>query len=248
MKPRRDHLLAGATFDGVTHIDPGLATVHSMAGMTKVSFVSGHIPGALVARFSEISEWCESLDTNVTFRTGAVSPDLAVVLSVHGFKVASELVLMSRDLVSAESPLPTSRHAWQISRSRLRAAERIDAAAFPIGWALTHEELALAAQSTSQAGLAFAREGWRKTAYVLAGMSDQVAYLQRLAVLPGHQGAGLGSMLTQASLQWAGHCGAAKMFVNTETDNEAALRLYRRHGFEVCDGGLLVMERAAQVT
>ena len=243
MKPRRGHLRTGATFDGVNHIDPGLATVHSMAGMTKISFVSGHIPGALTAQFAEISEWCETLDDSVTYRTGAVSPDLAVVLSVHGFSVTNELVLMAHELDMNSVSVTEGEHVWQISGSRLRSAERIDTAAFPFGWALTRDELGLAAHSTARAGLAFAREGWRRTAFVLVGASDGAAYLQRLAVLPSHQGAGLGSMLTSAALRWARRSGAAKMFVNTETDNLGALNLYRRHGFEVCDGGLLVMER-----
>ena len=52
-------------------------------------------------------------------------------------------------------------------------------------------------------------------------------------------------MLTVAALQWDKRSGAAKMFVNTETDNEAAIGLYQRHGFGACEGKLLVMERTA---
>ena len=39
--------------------------------------------------------------------------------------------------------------------------------------------------------------------------------------------------------------GAAKMFVNTESDNQPALRLYQRFGFELCGERLFVMEKAA---
>ena len=245
MKPRRGHLLTGATFNGVIRIDPGLATVHSMAGLTKISFVSGHIPGALAEHFGSISESLESLDDDVSYRTGAVSPDLAVVLAVFGFSVANELVLLQRDLVDVSGGEATTEHAWRISAGRLRSAARIDSSAFPFGWALTVPELALAAQSTGSAGIAFAREGWRRTAFVMVGVSADTAYLQRLAVMPTHQGGGLGSMLTVAALQWAKRSGAAKMFVNTETDNEAAIGLYQRHGFNACEGKLLVMERTA---
>lgn len=238
-------MLKGATFNGVIRIDPGLATVHSMAGLTKISFVSGHIPGALAEHFGAISASLESLDNDISYRTGAVSPDLAVILAVFGFSVANELVLMRRELDDVTAGVTATEHAWRISAGRLRSAARIDSSAFPFGWALTAPELEIAAQSTGSSGIAFAREGWRRTGFVMAGVSAETAYLQRLAVMPTHQGGGLGAMLTVAALQWAKRSGAAKMFVNTETDNEAAIGLYVRHGFEVCDGKLLVMERTA---
>jgi ribosomal-protein-alanine N-acetyltransferase len=71
------------------------------------------------------------------------------------------------------------------------------------------------------------------------------AYLQRIAVLPTAQGLGFGALLAESCLQWAMERGAAKMFVNTESDNQPALSLYQRFGFEQCGERLFVMEKAA---
>lgn len=237
----------------MAQIDPQLATVYSIAGMTKISFVSGHVSGALMAHFATITKWCESLPTSTSYRTGAVSPDLAVILSLCGFTVANELVLLEIDpheTIPSEGSgdYAPSDPDWSVSSRRSRAAARVDTAAFPPGWSLTSEEILLAARSTGTAGLALVRNGLRNIGYALVGASENVAYLQRLAVHPSRQGMGLGTALTTQSLRWAQRAGAVKMFVNTETDNSPALALYRRLGFRVCSEGLVVMERSALST
>ena len=47
----------------------------------------------------------------------------------------------------------------------------------------------------------------------------------------GRSGAGIGSALVQSCVAAAAAAGARAMFLETEVDNDAARRLYRRHGF-----------------
>jgi ribosomal protein S18 acetylase RimI-like enzyme len=70
-----------------------------------------------------------------------------------------------------------------------------------------------------------------------------VSYLQRLAVHPDRQHAGIGTSLTLDALRWAQRRGATSMLVNTQEQNGAALRLYEHLGFVLEHDGLDVLER-----
>ena len=61
--------------------------------------------------------------------------------------------------------------------------------------------------------------------------------LARMAVRPTERGKGFGDALIQAALQRAKETGAENVFLLTNTVLIAALRLYRKHGFEVISEG-----------
>jgi mycothiol synthase len=67
--------------------------------------------------------------------------------------------------------------------------------------------------------------------------------LQRLAVLPDAQGAGIGAALVLDGLRWLRRWGAKEVLVNTQEGNEAAVRLYERLGFRRQSDGLAVLRR-----
>ena len=65
--------------------------------------------------------------------------------------------------------------------------------------------------------------------------------MQRLAVDPAYQGAGLGAALVVDALRWLRRHGGERAIVNTQPDNEAALALYQRLGFRLEPTGLDVL-------
>ena len=67
--------------------------------------------------------------------------------------------------------------------------------------------------------------------YVTLHKHDDEAQIGLIAVAPGHQGAGLGKLLVEQSLEWARQQGARKMRVVTQGRNVPAQRLYQRCGF-----------------
>ena len=75
------------------------------------------------------------------------------------------------------------------------------------------------------------------------GRAERVGYVQRLAVHPRAQTAGLGLALLQDGLRWMRLRGARSAYVNTQDDNERALRLYERAGFRRLPVGLCVLGR-----
>jgi GNAT superfamily N-acetyltransferase len=64
-------------------------------------------------------------------------------------------------------------------------------------------------------------------------------------VAPGFRGAGVGDALVGSVTRWARAGGACSVSLQVTVGNGAAMRLYRRHGFEECglDDGEIVMRR-----
>jgi ribosomal protein S18 acetylase RimI-like enzyme len=79
--------------------------------------------------------------------------------------------------------------------------------------------------------------------FAISGQSGRGAYLQRLAVDPFAQGAGIGRFLCEDALRWAKRRGAKRMVVNTQHTNQRALKLYDRVGFLRASTGLTVVGR-----
>lgn len=225
------------------NIDPTLATVHTVGAVTKISFLSGHVAGALTSRTDDIAKWCTNLPPTASVRTGAVTTDIAELLQSCGFTRARELLLLERDLDGINGS--NAIRDWAASTWRSHRAARIDTQAFPVGWNMTRSEITHALRATTDSGIAFVTRGRHRIGYALVGASLDHAYLQRIAVLPTAQGLGFGALLTESCMQWAAERGAAKMFVNTESNNQPALNLYERFGFELCGERLFVMEKAA---
>lgn len=61
---------------------------------------------------------------------------------------------------------------------------------------------------------------------------DGTADIQTVAVAPAHQRHGLGTMLLGALIDEARRRRATEMLLEVRADNEPALALYQRHGFE----------------
>jgi len=61
------------------------------------------------------------------------------------------------------------------------------------------------------------------------------ADIHTIAILPEHRGAGLGTRVLDALLEYAQGRGAIDVFLEVRADNEAALALYASAGFERID-------------
>jgi ribosomal protein S18 acetylase RimI-like enzyme len=117
----------------------------------------------------------------------------------------------------------------------------IDRAAFPLRWHLGRLGLAESFAATPRAGVLAVHELGVPVGFSIVGLAIGLAYLQRLAVDPRHQGGGIGRSLVRASVAWAAARGARSMLLNTQTDNDPAAGLYAAEGFVEVLEGLEVM-------
>ncbi|MEN9645289.1 MAG: hypothetical protein RL238_1958 [Actinomycetota bacterium] len=193
----------------------------------------------------DLERWCDELRQRGfrTVRTSALANAASVRVESIGFHVVQRLVLLEHHQPAA-APAPT------VATSRLLvghdlAASTVDRAAFGAEWALDpaavgdvrHATPRHRARATLDAGDAV-------TAYAITGRDARLGFLQRLAVHPDQQRQGLGLALVHDSLRWLARWRVQRVLVNTPVDNEPALALYERTGFERLPDGLRVYERS----
>ncbi|HSJ28125.1 MAG TPA: GNAT family N-acetyltransferase [Acidimicrobiia bacterium] len=163
----------------------------------------------------------------------------ARVFQQAGFSPYAELLLFERDL---RDRLPTPADVRDATEGDRIAAARIDDAAFDGDWRVGRLGLADALDATPHSVMLFHGSG---AGFVIAGVSHEIGYLQRIAVDPSHQGQGYGRALVQAAMAWARSRGARTMMLNTQIDNERATQMYRSESFVALPSRLVIHRHQA---
>jgi GNAT superfamily N-acetyltransferase len=172
--------------------------------------------------------------------TAALSPIEQGPFLEAGFTEHERLHLLAHNLLALpEAPPASLRRARRSDRRTILA---VDAAAFPMFWRLDDDALDDAVAATPQSRFRVGLDSDRAAAgYAVTGRAGTRGYLQRLAVHPRAQGAGMGSALVVDGLRWLRKRGACEALVNTQEGNERAVELYEHLGFHRRPGGLAVL-------
>ena len=175
--------------------------------------------------------------------TGVHSPPLMRgadrMYRAAGFVAHVELALLEADLRSAPREVDGVRLASNAERER---AIEVDQRAFDGEWRVGRLGLIDALDATPDSVMLWLDQG---TGFSIVGVSAELAYLQRIAIDPDEQGAGLGRLLLRGSMAWARRRGARTMLLNTQTDNEKATMLYRSESFHVLPTRLAILRHPA---
>ncbi|MEC8487064.1 MAG: GNAT family N-acetyltransferase, partial [Actinomycetota bacterium] len=154
-------------------------------------------------------------------RTGALRATSAEQVISHGFHVIDELALLKFDFAA---PLPQIRPEVglrHLRRRHLRKAEAVDLDAFGPKWGQHREALRETQRATLHSRSR--RCGDDQAAvigFALSGYTNNVGYLQRLAVARRHQGYGIGFSLSCDALHWMHQRGCDHALVNTSLQND----------------------------
>jgi ribosomal-protein-alanine N-acetyltransferase len=179
-----------------------------------------------------------------TARTNALFPDAAEVFADAGFSTADTLALLELD-VRGRQPVTTRTAAHRTRRLRqadLSAAAEVDRQAFGDAWSNDHDSLDAIRRATPYHRSRGVRQGDRLVGFAISGRAGMTGYIQRLAVDPRLRRQGIAQALLADSLAWMTRRSVVTVLVNTATDNEAALALYRSTGFRELDARLRIME------
>jgi ribosomal protein S18 acetylase RimI-like enzyme len=174
--------------------------------------------------------------------TGALSPLEQAGFLAAGFDVEERLHLLGRDLAADLPPVPAGYPLRRVGRRRRAEVLAVDRAAFPGFWQFDSTGLADALRATPTVRFRAAVEPDRAIAgYAICGRAGARGFVQRLAVDPTRQRTGTGRRLLLDGLTWMRRKGVARVVVNTQVGNQAALTLYRQVGFEEQPVGLSVL-------
>jgi ribosomal protein S18 acetylase RimI-like enzyme len=172
--------------------------------------------------------------------TNALAPAESLPFVDAGFSVRERLHLLAHDL----DEIPHATHGSRRGRASDRAGVlALDTRAFQPFWRLDDESLTSAIEATPATRYRVIEGAGRLGAYAVTGRSGRVGYLQRIAVDPDLQHRGFGRSIVADALRWLRRHRTDRALVNTQVDNEPALALYLRCGFEELPTGLCVMSR-----
>lgn len=146
-----------------------------------------------------------------------------------GFGIHEHLHLLARPL---EVPFDKAHHKSRAGAPwHKQGALHVDSASFEPFWRFDLAALNEAKRATPTHRFRVIMEGRTVIAYAIHGRAGSRGYLQRLAVLPGNEGRGLGTSLINDGFSWLAAKGCAEVLVNTQEHNKRALRLYEHVGF-----------------
>ncbi len=159
----------------------------------------------------------------------ALYPSSTRVWDDAGFSQFRELAVMERVLdQSVEEP---EHPVGLVSSPDWDALAAVDSQSFSGFWRMSGLGLAEAMAATPRSALFQIEGDPGPVGYAIVGAQFTTSYLQRVAVIPGHGGQGLGTALIRGCLLWARSRGARTMVLNVRPDNDRAARVYRREGF-----------------
>ncbi|HEX6385743.1 MAG TPA: GNAT family N-acetyltransferase [Anaerolineae bacterium] len=138
------------------------------------------------------------------------------------------------------NPVP-GLHIRQVLDSDMEALARLEAAAFQPLWRHSAHALAIARGQTLSFDVALLDD--EIVGFQLSASSNSGAHLVRMTVSPERQQMGIGSALLARTLEGYYRRGLTHVSLNTQVDNTASQRLYRKFGFRASRQRLPVWTR-----
>jgi ribosomal-protein-alanine N-acetyltransferase len=154
---------------------------------------------------------------------------LAPILKGCGFEHVNDVIFLERRGEAPPSPLLPYGRVRTMLPEDIEAVVEVDQSSFKDIWQYSAETLR---QAYDHAAIATIIEyDGEPIAYQISTASIYGAHLARLAVAPEWQGRGYGKALVIDVINRFFHQGLLKVTVNTQTDNEQSLRIYRKLDF-----------------
>jgi len=154
------------------------------------------------------------------------------LLIKNGFSSSQKIVVLEWDHhLSAPIQLPENVTLRPMEPSDIDAVSEVDRLSFEPLWVNSGPSLYLAFLQSEHTSVA--EVNGKIIAYELSTASQYSAHLARLAVLPNYRQHSIGRALVTEMLSYYSRRGLLQVTVNTQSDNQASLHLYKSLGFHL---------------
>ena len=174
--------------------------------------------------------------------TKSTSPELKIfslsyypwyqkLLEESSFYPAYAIVTLETDGIYIPNvrPLPSNLQMKFMSVSNFDIVHDLDIIAFDLPWQMTKNALKKAFRSSVYATVILDND--KAIGYQIATEGESNIHLARIAVHPKYQNSGIGGFLIHDLLSYMKRFHFRSVSVNTQSNNEASLALYRKMGF-----------------
>lgn len=178
-----------------------------------------------------VNSWMEEHYPGVLINSLVMNSKMERILKKARYKEVYEVVVLVWDI---------ARGVWPESSSTLKVRDmqpedfqrvyEIDSDAFSLIWRNSMSQQ-LAAYQEAFSATVIEKKG-NVAAYQISTINPQGGHLARLAVDPEYQNQGLATRLVGHLLNTFQEQGIVEVTVNTQSDNQASLELYKKFGFE----------------
>ncbi len=184
----------------------------------------------------------------VVYTSALMDPEISGFLQC-GFAVKEQLYVLKHSLEELPKSIrSTGVRLRKPTNREMSEVVKVDSKCFDNFWAMDSEGLNEAITATTRARFRVAvnHQGasgpTRILGYAITGLGDRKGYLQRLAVDPEFQGAGIAQQLVHDGFEWLRFWRAREEFVNTQISNERALGFYLKMGFHLLQERLNILQ------
>jgi ribosomal protein S18 acetylase RimI-like enzyme len=161
----------------------------------------------------------------------ALRPWFQTLLEQNGFEQIQEIISLvwDRAKLASMNSMPTAV-IRTMKETDLKSVHALDINAFGPLWRISLDTLTSAYQQACVATVV--ESGGELIGYQISTSGPMGGHLARLAVLPSHQGNGIGTALVHDVLNKFEDRGAVRVTVNTQRDNISSLTVYEKAGFQ----------------
>jgi len=161
----------------------------------------------------------------------ALRPWFQTLLEQNGFEQIQEIISLVWDRAKSASMNSLSAAVIRtMKETDLKSVHALDINAFGPLWRISLDTLTSAYQQACVATVV--ESGGELIGYQISTSGPMGGHLARLAVLPSHQGNGIGTALVHDVLNKFERRGAVRVTVNTQRDNISSLIVYEKAGFQ----------------
>ncbi|MBZ0294567.1 MAG: GNAT family N-acetyltransferase, partial [Anaerolineae bacterium] len=209
----------------------GVSTPLYRTAWIRLAALHDRTPGQMIldALWRDIQNDLKSLDIE-TISVLATRTWIERYIDALGFQYDEEIITLRRDGDALPALRSSDVQIRVYAPADLQAVTAVDHLAFSPPWQLSSEELRLAAGIASSYTVAIANA--QIIGYQVCTLYRDGAHLARLAVHPGYQGRGIGSVLLNDVLRRFFKRRVYTMTVNTQVSNHRSQHLYQHYGFE----------------